>query len=148
MVTDVLFLRKRQPGEVPGGESWQGRAEVQTPEGPALVNEYFARHPDMVLGEHSLKGSMYRSDEYTVLPHGTDIDAQFAEAVTHLPENVYSPDISSSADSMRQQVMERDFNPRHTKEGALYVDEKGLLRRLDDGSGVDIDSCGQTERCR
>lgn len=136
VVTDVLFLRKRQPGEVPGGESWQGRAEVQTPEGPALVNEYFARHPDMVLGEHSLKGSMYRSDEYTVLPHGTDIDAQFAEAVTHLPENVYSPDISSSADSMRQQVMERDFNPRHTKEGALYVDEKGLLRRLDDGSGV------------
>ena len=83
---------------------------------------------------------MYRSDEYTVLPHGTDIDAQFAEAVTHLPENVYSPDISSSADSMRQQVMERDFNPRHTKEGALYVDEKGLLRRLDDGSGVDIDT--------
>lgn len=140
VVTDVLFLRKRQPGEVPGGESWQGRAEVQTPEGPALVNEYFARHPDMVLGEHSLKGSMYRSDEYTVLPHGTDIDAQFAEAVTHLPENVYSPDISSSADSMRQQVMERDFNPRHTKEGALYVDEKGLLRRLDDGSGVDIDT--------
>lgn len=140
VVTDVLFLRKRQLGEAPGGESWQGRAEVQTPEGSTLVNEYFARHPDMVLGEHSLKGSMYRSDEYTVLPRGTDIDAQFAEAVTHLPENVYSPDVRSTADSVRQQAAERDFNPRHTKEGALYVDEKGLLRRLDDGSGVDIDA--------
>lgn len=138
VVTDVLFLRKRQPGEAAGGESWLGRAEVKTPEGPALVNEYFARHPEMVLGEHSLQGSMRSANEYTVLPRGTDIDAQFAEAVTHLPENVYSPDVRSSADSIRQQAAERDFNPKHTKEGALYVDDKGLLRRLDNGSGVDI----------
>lgn len=138
VVTDVLFLRKRQPGEAAGGESWLGRAEVKTPEGPALVNEYFARHPEMVLGEHSLQGSMRSANEYTVLPRGTDIDAQFAEAVTYLPENVYSPDVRSSADSIRQQAAERDFNPKHTKEGALYVDDKGLLRRLDHGSGVDI----------
>lgn len=138
VVTDVLFLRKRQPGEAAGGEAWLGRAEVKTPEGPALVNEYFARHPEMVLGEHSLQGSMRRANEYTVLPRGTNIDAQFAEAVTHLPENVYSPDVRSSADSIRRQAAERDFNPKHTKEGALYVDDKGLLRRLDNGSGVDI----------
>ena len=138
VVTDVLFLRKRQPGEAAGGEAWLGRAEVKTPEGPALVNEYFARHPEMVLGEHSLQGSMRRANEYTVLPRGTNIDAQFAEAVTHLPENVYSPDVRSSADSIRRQAAERDFNPKHTKEGALYVDDKGLLRRLDHGSGVDI----------
>ena len=138
VVTDVLFLRKRQPGEAAGGEAWLGRAEVKTPEGPALVNEYFARHPEMVLGEHSLQGSMRRANEYTVLPRGTDIDAQFAEAVTHLPENVYSPDVRSSADFIRRQAAERDFNPKHTKEGALYVDDKGLLRRLDNGSGVDI----------
>ena len=138
VVTDVLFLRKSQPGEAAGGEAWLGRAEVKTPEGPALVNEYFARHPEMVLGEHSLQGSMRRANEYTVLPRGTDIDAQFAEAVTHLPENVYSPDVRSSADSIRRQAAERDFNPKHTKEGALYVDDKGLLRRLDNGSGVDI----------
>ena len=138
VVTDVLFLRKRQSGEAAGGETWLGRAEVKTPEGPTLVNEYFARHPEMVLGEHSLQGSMYRADEYTVLPRGTDINAQFAEAVTHLPENVYSPDVRSSADSIRRQEAERDFNPKHTKEGALYVDDKGLLRRLDNGSGVDI----------
>ena len=138
VVTDVLFLRKRQSGEAAGGEAWLGRAEVKTPEGPALVNEYFARHPKMVLGEHSLQGSMRRANEYTVLPRGTDINAQFAEAVTHLPENVYSPDVRSSADSIRRQAAERDFNPKHTKEGALYVDDKGLLRRLDNGSGVDI----------
>ena len=138
VVTDVLFLRKRQPGEAAGGEAWLGRAEVKTPEGPALVNEYFARHPEMVLGEHSLQGSMRRANEYTVLPRGTKIDAQFAKAVTHLPENVYSPDVRSSADSIRRQAAERDFNPKHTKEGALYVDDKGLLRRLDNGSGVDI----------
>lgn len=138
VVTDVLFLRKRQPGEAAGGEAWLGRAEVKTPEGPALVNEYFARHPEMVLGEHSLQGSMRRANEYTVLPRGTKIDAQFAKAVTHLPENVYSPDVRSSADSIRRQAAERNFNPKHTKEGALYVDDKGLLRRLDNGSGVDI----------
>ena len=140
VVTDVLFLRKRQPGEAAGGETWLGRTEVKTPEGPTLVNEYFARHPEMVLGEHSLQGSMRRANEYTVLPRGTDIDVQFAEAVARLPENVYSPDVRSAADSLRRQVAERDFNPKHSKEGALYVDDKGLLRRLDNGSGVDIDT--------
>ena len=101
VVTDVLFLRKRQPGEAAGGETWLGRTEVKTPEGPTLVNEYFARHPEMVLGEHSLQGSMRRANEYTVLPRGTDIDVQFAEAVARLPENVYSPDVRSAADRLR-----------------------------------------------
>lgn len=136
VVTDVLFLRKRQQGESPGSETWQGLAEIQTPEGPALINEYFARHPEMVLGSHSLKGSMYRSDEYTVLPHeGESIDAQFAKAIQNLPEGAYS-ETHSTGDSPREHVLERDFNPKHKKEGGVYIGDDGGLHRVENGSGV------------
>jgi len=33
VVTDVLFLRKRAPGEAAGGQAWQGTAEIKTIEG-------------------------------------------------------------------------------------------------------------------
>jgi hypothetical protein len=65
VVTDVIFLRKRAEGEPAAGESWAGLKEVTTPEGPAWVNEYFAAHPEMVLGAHSRKGSMYGKKDWT-----------------------------------------------------------------------------------
>ncbi|MGA0524985.1 Eco57I restriction-modification methylase domain-containing protein, partial [Escherichia coli] len=75
VVTDVLFLQKRGPGIPDNGVKWLGTKEVDTPQGKAPVNEYFADHPEMVLGEHAKTGSMYRADEYTVLPRaGEDIE--------------------------------------------------------------------------
>ena len=71
VVTDIIYLRKRGPGEEPGDTSWvetedvfaddyQGRLTT-TP-----VNKYFADNRDMVLGSHSTAGSMYAGSSYTV----------------------------------------------------------------------------------
>jgi len=68
VVTDVIFLQRRMPGAPAGGEPWGGVDEVDAGGQPTRVNEYFARHPEMVLGLHSLTGSMYRSGDYTVRP--------------------------------------------------------------------------------
>jgi hypothetical protein len=44
---------------------------------PIMVNEYFANHPEHVLGMHSLTGSMYGGNEYTVTaPNGLDVAAR------------------------------------------------------------------------
>ena len=57
--TDIIILQKPLNTHEAPAEPFGGRLPVQTPDGATLVNEYFARHPEMVLGEHSLKGTMY-----------------------------------------------------------------------------------------
>lgn len=138
VVTDVLFLQKRGPGVPDNGVKWLGTAEVQTPQGPAQINEYFAAHPEMVLGAHALTGSMYRANEYTVVPEpGVDMDAAFAKAIANLPEGIYQPGAQNPAAS-KAVALERDFNPTHKKEGGLYVGQNGTLMQVDSGTGVEL----------
>jgi len=138
VVTDVLFLQKRGDGIPDNGVKWLGTAEVTTPQGPAQVNEYFAAHPEMVLGAHALTGSMYRANEYTVTPEpGVDMDQAFAKAIANLPEGVYQPGAKNPAAS-KAVALERDFNPMHKKEGGLYVADDGRLMQVESGSGVEL----------
>lgn len=138
VVTDVIFLQKRGDGIPDNGVKWMGTAEVQTPQGPAQINEYFAAHPEMVLGTNALTGSMYRANEYTVIPEpGVDMDEAFAKAIQNLPEAVYKPGTKNPAAAAAVAV-EREFNPSHKKEGGLYVNDKGTLMQVDSGSGVEL----------
>jgi len=138
VVTDVLFLQKKGEGVEDNGVSWLGLKEVNTKGGePTQVNEYFAAHPEMVLGEHSMTGSMYRANEYTVEPRaGEDIEQAFAKAVQSLPEGIYNPERGTKADKAK--VIERDFNPTNRKEGGLYLSEDGTLMQVENGSGVPV----------
>jgi hypothetical protein len=58
VVTDILFLKKRGPGQEPAhaDPAWL-ETEPLTIEGAAVpINRYFLQHPDMVLGTWSLEG--------------------------------------------------------------------------------------------
>lgn len=137
VVTDVLFLQKRGPGIENNGINWLNTKDVTTAKGEATpINEYFADHPEMVLGTHALEGSMYRANEYTVLPREGDIEQHFADALANLPENIYRAERGTQAE--RAIVMDRDFNPRNRKEGGLYVADDGRLMQVENGSGVEI----------
>lgn len=139
VVTDVIFLQKLGKDETPRMADWQALEinEVQTPQGPALINDYYVQHPEMVLGTHALTGTMYRKNEYTVEPvEGVDIEEAFAKAIQNLPENVYRPERGSSAE--RAVVRDRDFNPKHRKEGGLYVSDDGKLMQVNDGTGMEL----------
>lgn len=139
VVTDVLFLRKRVPGQEKAGEGWMNLAEITTAEGQKhLVNQYFDEHPEMVLGSHSTTGSMYRSNEYTVLPLEGNIEDQFAQAITKLPAGVYVKAVD--AEATKAETIERDFNPKAKKEGSVYVTDSGKLMRLENGAGVPLSS--------
>lgn len=87
VTTDILFLQKRAPGAQGGAETWRDLAEVQTPDGPAAINEYFARHPDMMLGEMRLQGSLYLGREPTLV--GEMSPARLEEIVGSLPRGIY-----------------------------------------------------------
>jgi N12 class adenine-specific DNA methylase len=89
VTTDILFLRKRAPGAQASGESWQRLEPIETPDGPIAVNEYFARHPEMMLGSMKLEGTMYRGGEPTLV--GQLTPELLRKAIKSLPEGAYIP---------------------------------------------------------
>src|SRR5208282_2163364 len=86
VTTDILFFQKRAPGGAPRGEAWRELAPVDTPDGAISVNEYFARHPEMMLGTMRLEGTMYRDREPTLA--GELSPVKLAQAVASLPEGI------------------------------------------------------------
>ena len=71
MVTDILCLRKRAPGEAPAhaDPAWLETAPL-TIEGVAIpINRYFLQHPAMVLGTWSRHDRLYAGEGYTPRGH-------------------------------------------------------------------------------
>lgn len=89
VVADILFLQKRLEGVPAGGESWVNSVPRDVAGKTVPVSEYFERHPEKVLGNEALAGTMYRGDEYTVEPtEGQDLAAALKDALTTLPMDV------------------------------------------------------------
>ena len=91
VTTDILFLQKRGPGSTSSrdAEAWRELARIDTPDGAVSVNEYFVRHPEMMLGEMRLEGTMYRDREPTLA--GELSPARLAQAVASLPQGICAP---------------------------------------------------------
>jgi hypothetical protein len=70
VTTDIIFLQKREKGVPARGEAWEELGLVETPDGAVHINEYFARHPEMMLGEMRLEGTMYKAREPTLAGAG------------------------------------------------------------------------------
>jgi N12 class adenine-specific DNA methylase len=89
VTTDIIFLQKRAPGKARGGESWAQSLPVDIERQTVMLNEYYIRHPEMMLGRLELKGTMYRGMEPTVT--GELTPEKLAEAMRQLPESVFIP---------------------------------------------------------
>ena len=96
VVSDIIFLQKRdrpidhEPDWVQLGKTEDGFA----------INQYFADHPEMVLGVLSTESTQYGREELTVAPiEGANLADQLAEAVQHIEGQyteveVETPDIA------------------------------------------------------
>jgi hypothetical protein len=86
VTTDILFLQKRSP-EMLRGESWTDLQPVATAEGPVQVNEYFARHPEMMLGRMGLESGQFGATPALI---GNFDPAALEHAIEQLPAGVYT----------------------------------------------------------
>ena len=71
VTTDIIYLRKRMPGEKPGNADWVDTGKVTlrgryNDESEHSVNQYFIDNPDAIMGVAKATGSQYGSGEYTV----------------------------------------------------------------------------------
>jgi hypothetical protein len=89
VTTDILFLRKHAHGATPEGHAWRGLETIDSSDGPIAVNEFYACHPEMMLGEMTLEGSMYGGSEPTL--DGQLTPELLRAAVESLPEGAYIP---------------------------------------------------------
>jgi N12 class adenine-specific DNA methylase/SAM-dependent methyltransferase len=69
-VTDLLVLRRREPGTSPGQPGWTGTVSLSVPGGTARVNQYWRDHPDNVLGTFEVVHGQYSAADLTVRPDG------------------------------------------------------------------------------
>ncbi|MBC8555345.1 MAG: hypothetical protein H8D23_37500, partial [Candidatus Brocadiales bacterium] len=147
VVTDVLFFKKREEGAEPSKVKWAGTTAITLDDSrgnskDVQINEYFAAHPEMILGQNSLAGSMYSANEYTVTPLDGDIEEHFLKAIKKLPKNIYSNTTEKdNAVHNAEEIIERDFNPENKKEGGVYIGKDGkTLMQVNFGSGVALNT--------
>ena len=127
VTTDIVILRKRSLGERPGGPAWKAVVEITNSVGDTIsVNEYFASHAQMMLGEMRLEGRMYRSAEPTLVGDGRDLAEALARAIVSLPPNVFEP----IETQVQGPVVEEVFPaPEHIKPNAYtLVNERIAIR--------------------
>src|SRR5205085_4395503 len=68
VVTDLLILRRREPGREPDATPWE-QARMTDVDGTQVpVSEYFLDHPEKVLGEMSAVSGAYRAGDLAVKP--------------------------------------------------------------------------------
>src|SRR6266700_892896 len=126
VTTDILFLKKRQPGQEPAGESWTETEPIEI-EGHAIaLNEYYVHHPDMMLGRMTLEGTMYRSAEPTLA--GERTEDCLRQAIEALPERVYIPRNQDHAPSIATPIADPEqFSG--IKDGAYAEIEGKIVKR-------------------
>ena len=73
VVTDLLILRRREPGRHPDPTAWEQARLTEIDGAQIPVNEYFLDHPEAVLGELGAAGGTYRADDLTVTASGDTI---------------------------------------------------------------------------
>ena len=97
----------------------------------AYVNEYFAMNPSMVLGKHSLQGTMYAKDTYTLLPFaGKELKSLLPEQIETLPEDI----AGESSIEVEPAPIFADEGTKDglivEKEGKIYINEGGRLNPI------------------
>ncbi|MCL5676643.1 MAG: DEAD/DEAH box helicase family protein, partial [Firmicutes bacterium] len=133
VTTDILFLQKREPGTKPKGEAWLETAAtgMTSPYNgqPLMVNEYFARHPDRMLGK--LVDDKLHPGRAALAADGRDMQKALAEAMAELPEGAY---VRRATHKVTEEPEAKVMVPApdHVKQGAYAVKEGKVLRRVGD----------------
>jgi N12 class adenine-specific DNA methylase/predicted RNA methylase len=138
VVTDIVFLRKRDSGQVAShaDPAWLETGTLSIDGVDNTVNRYFLNHPDMVLGHWSRKDRLYGGQEgYSVTANG-DLPAQLDAAVRRLPELAPAPAATAKAEPAPA------FIPpppgRHISEGSFFVAEDRTIHQVEGGQGEPV----------
>ena len=146
--TDMLFLRKRHPGEAVSG-AWMERVLVpdglrhpRCPHKYLQINAWYARNPAFCIGQVTQESNGY--EEVPTVVFEGDLEPALAERIALLPSGVYTPAKPVVLASVRAAVpAEPGARP-----GSFRV-HHGRVHRVEGAELVDLhDSLNATQRAR
>jgi N12 class adenine-specific DNA methylase len=142
VVTDIVFLRKRAPGELPrhADTDWLGVAPLAVEGRDVTVNRYFLNHPEMVLGTWTSKDTLY-GEGYSVTGSG-DLATKLKEAVERLPR--FETRQAAPIQERPAQVFTPPPPERHIGEGSFFAAENKIIHQIEDGQAVPVVYGGTT----
>ncbi len=137
VVTDIVFLRKRAPGEPANhlDPDWLGIAPLLIDGAEVPVNRYFLNHPEMVLGNWSRKDTLYGGEGFSVLGNG-DLTGQLKTAIHRLPE--FAPPQASPVLNERAPAFTPPPAERHISEGSFFIGDDKIIYQSEGGQGVPV----------
>ncbi len=143
VVTDIVFLRKRAPGEPAhhADAGWLGVAPLAIEGMDIPINCYFLNHPEMVLGTWTRKDTLYGGEGYSVTGNG-DLSGQLKDAIGRLPE--FSALQASTIEEEPAPVFTAPPPERHISEGSFFVGDDRAVYQSQAGQGVPVVYGGTT----
>lgn len=140
VVTDIVFLRKRAPGQAANhaDPEWLHTMPIDIDGATVPVNRYFKNHPEMVLGNWSRKETLY-GEGYSVISNG-ELAGQLWDAVGRLPECVRDAPVSCAPvpiPAPRSPSFALPPAESHITEGSFFVKDS-RIHQLIEGQGVPV----------
>ena len=144
VVTDIVFLRKRDRGDAPNhvDPDWLDIAPLEIDGAEVPVNRYFLNHPEMVLGEWSRKDTLYGGEGFSVTSNG-DLSEKLREAVSRLPR---FESIQATTDQKKDTAPAFVPPPpeRHIGEGSFFIGDDRTIYQSEGGQGIPVVYGGTT----
>lgn len=128
VVTDIIVLQRREDGTPAKGEPWAETKTIQVDGRDVSVNEYYAAHPEQMLGKPALAGTMYRDNEFTIEPDGRNMEAAITEAFQRMPEKIMRPRNAPASTSPRGLLAALEASD-DVKDGAYTIQNNALYLR-------------------
>src|SRR6516225_5965391 len=107
------------------------------------INEYFAAHPEMVLGEHGQRRGIYGPDPtYTCRPRPQDppLEELLGAALSRLPTDILTPSQSPPEEDAGDEIVRAGTEAEGAaiKEGSYFVDNAGRLMQIVNGAAAPV----------
>jgi N12 class adenine-specific DNA methylase len=143
VVTDIVFLRKRAPGQEPhhADPDWLHVAPLTIEGADVAINQYFLTNPDRVLGTFSRQDTHYGTEGYSITANGNLAD-QLRAAVHKLPQ--FSPGSATQPEQRHGPAFTPPPDLPHLGEGSFFLRDDRTICQIEQGQALPVVYGGDT----
>lgn len=143
VTSDVIILQKRKDGAEPSKftQDWLKTVPSGVKDNynnDLAINEYFKKHPEMVLGELKSGG---RYGSLVVDGKGVNIDKAMQKAIKKLPADIYEAR-TSNRNTNSVESAQKFLAPNNSREGA-FVEKDGKVYRVQQAEMTELPKARQ-----
>ncbi len=137
VVTDIVFLRRRAPGEPANhvDPEWIKSDPLEIDGKHVAINRYFHRHPEMVLGSWSRQDRLYGSEDGYSIKSTGDLASQLKAAVECLPR--FEPLKAVESTKQQEPFVPPPLDP-HIGAGSFFVASDKSIRQVNGGQTTPV----------